>query len=77
MGNAWITRMAGCRLTTGAVKLHDTARDAEYQIGKRTIFDLRDKDAMWLDDWSPCVRGNGDPKQDSAQCVIDGLPDGW
>jgi len=69
------------RLTTGAVKLYDTAADAEYKVGKqdgkRTIFNLRYKDYMWLDDKSPYVSGKGDPKKDSAQWVIDGLPDSW
>jgi hypothetical protein len=69
------------RLTTGAVKLYDTATDAEYKIGKqdgkRTIFNLRYKDYMWLDDKSPYVSGKGDAKKDSGQWVIDGLPDSW
>jgi hypothetical protein len=67
------------RLGSGAVKLHDTASDAEYKIdkqdGKRTIFNLRYKDDMWLDDKSPYVSGKGDPRKDSGQWVIDGLPD--
>jgi hypothetical protein len=69
------------RLTTGAVKLYDTATDAEYKIGtqdgKRTIYNLRYKDYMWLDDKSPYVSGKGDPKKDSGQWVIGGLPDSW
>jgi hypothetical protein len=69
------------RLTTGAVKFYDTATDAEYKIGKqdgkRTIYNLRYKDYMWLDDKSPYVSSKGDPKKDSGQWVIDGLPDSW
>jgi hypothetical protein len=47
------------RLTTGAVKLYDSATDAEYKIGKHdgkdTIYNLRYKDYMWLDGKSPYV----------------------
>lgn len=69
------------RLTTGAVKLYDSAADAEYKIGKQdgkdTIYNLRYKDYMWLDDKSPYVSSKGDPKKDNAQWKIDGLPDSW
>lgn len=69
------------RLTTSAVKLYGTATDAEYKMdkqdGNRTIYNLRYKDYMWPDDKSPYVSGKGDPKQDSAQWVINGLPDRW
>jgi hypothetical protein len=69
------------RLTTGAVKFYDTATDAEYKLGKQdgksTIYNLRYKDYLWLDGKSPYVSGKGDPKKDSAQWKIDGLPDQW
>lgn len=69
------------RLTTGAVKLYDSATDAEYKLEKRdgryTIFNLRYKDYLWLDGPSPYVSGKGDPKQDTAQWDIDGLPGNW
>jgi hypothetical protein len=69
------------RLTTGAVKLYGTASGADYTIGeqdgKRTIFNLRYKDYMWLDDKSPYVSGKGGPKEDTGQWVVDGLPDSW
>jgi hypothetical protein len=69
------------RLTTGAVKFYDTATDAEYKLGKQdgksTIYNLRYKDYLWLDGKSPYVSGKGDPKKDSAQWKIDGLPDPW
>lgn len=69
------------RLTTGAVKLYDSATDAEYKIGEKddkdTIFNLRYNDYMWLDGKSPYVSGKGDPKNDNARWKIDGLPDHW
>jgi hypothetical protein len=64
-------RFLSDRLTTGAVQLYDAA----YRFGKRTILNLRYKDYMWLEGRSPYVRGKGDPKKDSAQWVIDGLPE--
>ncbi|HET7499599.1 MAG TPA: hypothetical protein VFK02_01305 [Kofleriaceae bacterium] len=69
------------RLTTGAVKLYDSASDAEYKIGdkddKDTLYNLRYKDYLWLDGKSPYVSGKGDPKNDNARWKIDGLPDHW
>jgi hypothetical protein len=69
------------RLTTGAVKLYDAATDAEYKLdkkdGKRTLYNLRYKDYMWLSGESPYVSTKGDPKNDNARWQIDGLPDSW
>jgi hypothetical protein len=66
------------RLTTGAVKLFDSATDAEYKLGKKddkdTIYNLRYKDYMWLSEKSPYVSGHGDPKNDSAQWKIEEVP---
>jgi hypothetical protein len=72
---------ARSRSRTTAASAYDTATDAEHRVGKqdgkRTIFNLRYKDYMWLDDRSPYVSGKGDPEKDSAQWVIDGLPESW
>lgn len=69
------------RESTGAVKLYDTAVDAQYKLdgkaGKMTIYNLRWKDYMWLSGDSPYVSGKGDPKDDSAQWTIEGLPASW
>jgi hypothetical protein len=69
------------RLTTGAVKFYSAATDAAYGIrtqdGKSTIYNLRYSDYMWLDVRSPYVSSKGDPRTDSAQWVIDGLPNNW
>ena len=69
------------RGSTGAVKLYGTAADADYKIGKqdgkRTIYNRRYRDYMWLSGDSPYVSGKGDPKNESARWSIDGLPDDW
>jgi hypothetical protein len=69
------------RLTTGAVKLYDTASDVEYKIGKqdgkRAICNLRHKDYMWLDDKSPHVSGKGDPWKTAGSGRSTALPDRW
>lgn len=69
------------RLITGAVKFFDTAADAAYKIdtknGKNTIYNLRYTDYMWLDGTSPYITGSGDPKNDNALWIVEGLPAGW
>lgn len=69
------------RESTGAVKFYDTATDADYKLDKtgsaRTIYNNHWKDYMWLSGSSPYITHDGDPKKDSAQWIIDGLPGSW
>jgi hypothetical protein len=70
------------RYVTGAVKFHDTAVAADFQIkklanGKYALYNRIYEDYVWVSGEDLYLTGSGDPKNANAQFEIEGLPADW